>query len=106
MRDLTRDAQTGAKAILVPSSMSAGNTVYDEPGLAMTAKGSPGVNNYAEVAKDVLPQPTWSNPDQIPVSHPGVRDRVMAPRASDGNNPGAWKDAHDIADPSRWKEPG
>lgn len=105
MRDLTRDAQTGAKAYLVPSSMSAGNTVSDDPGLSMTAKGSPGVNNYAEVAKDVLPLAQFTNPDQIPVSHPGMRDRVMAPHAPDGNGP-AWQDAHDIADASEWKEAG
>lgn len=42
---------------LVPSSMSGGNTVSDNPALPMTAPGSESVNDYAEITKDHLPEP-------------------------------------------------
>lgn len=84
---------------LVPSSMSGGNTVYDNPELAMTAPGTVGVNEYAEVATDHLPLPEFAGP-QIPVSHPGRREKVAPQAASHGGGqfdvisvPGAWKEA-------------
>jgi hypothetical protein len=101
MQDLTRDGSTGAKAVLVPSSMSGGNTVYDDPQLAMTAPGSPGVNNYAEVNADVLPQPQLPG-DQIPVSHPGNRDRVTVKSGAQGG--GGYEDAHAVPSSALWKE--
>jgi hypothetical protein len=83
---------------LVNSSMSGGNTVHDQPELSMTAPGTAGVNDYADVASDHLPLPDFAGP-QIPVSHPGQRERVKAEGASHGGGrfdvitvPGAWKE--------------
>lgn len=42
---------------LVPSSMSAGNTVFDRPDLAMTAPGTQPVDDMGEYVKNVLPEP-------------------------------------------------
>jgi len=71
---------------LVPSSMAAGNTVYDDASLAMTAPGSPSVNNYANVTKDVLPQPRLGT--QIPVGSPGMQQHAAAAHPDDGG--GSW----------------
>lgn len=65
MIDLT--AQYGKKAILVPSSMAAGNTTSDNPELAMTAPGSHPVNPTPETT-DHLPLPEASD-GQIPLSN-------------------------------------
>jgi hypothetical protein len=100
VQDLSRDAQTGAKAYLVPSSMQGGNTVSDDPTLSMTAPGSVSILPVPDKT-DHLPLPEWSG-DKIPVSFPGDRDRVTVESASSGG--GRWQDAHDIPAASRWKE--
>lgn len=99
MQDLTNDPQTGKKAYLVPSSMQAGNTTYGDPGLAMTAPGSLSVLPVPE-KPDVLPMPRFSEDGQIPVSHPGNRDKVKTSNGPEGG--GRWSDAHPNA--SLWKE--
>lgn len=100
MQDLTGGSQTGAKAILVPSSMSGGNTVADDPKLSMTAPGSPGIMPLPD-AVDHLPLPDHSGAE-IPVSHPGVRDKVTVQSAPAGSIP--WTNMHDVPSASRWKE--
>lgn len=94
MQDLTGQHP----AYLVPSSMSGGNTVSDDPNLAMTAPGSPGIMPMPDV-QDNLPLPQDSG-TQIPVSHPGQHGRVTA----EGSRPGMvpWKDAGGSS--GRWKE--
>ena len=68
-------------AILVPSSMAAGNTTSDDPQLAMTAPGSHPVNPGPDT-KDHLPLPETSDaqialssapkkPRPLPSPHPG-----------------------------------
>lgn len=57
---------------LVPSSMNGGNTVADDPGLSMTAPGSPSISPVPDVL-DRLPLPVPSGP-QVPVST--EQDRV------------------------------
>jgi hypothetical protein len=88
-------------AYLVPSSMSGGNTVADEPSLAMTAPGSPGIMPMPDVY-DNLPLPRDSG-TEIPVSHPGLRSKVTA----EGSRPGmtAWHDAgSEDGNKGRWQE--
>lgn len=83
---------------LVPSSMQAGNTTADDPALAMTAPGSESVLPVPDKL-DVLPMPRFSNPAQIPVSHPGGRDKVAVQPARWG---GATFGTIDFGGP--WKE--
>lgn len=85
--------QLASKAILVPSSMNAGNTTASNPELAMTAPGSESVLPVQE-RLDVLPQPRFSNGTPIPVSYPGVRQKVAVHAGPDGAI--GWTDAHDI----------
>jgi hypothetical protein len=100
MQVLTGDSQTGGKAHLVNSSMSGGNTVCDDPSLSGTAMGSPGIIPLPDVV-DHLPLPEISGPE-IPVSHPGVRDKVAVQSAPAGS--AAWTDVHDVPSASRWTE--
>lgn len=101
MQDLTHDAQTGAKAYLVPSSMQAGNTTSNAPELAMTAPGSPSVLPVPETP-DRLPMPENTGA-QIPVSFPGNREKIAVQDAGrDGSVP--WTNMHDVPAASRWKE--
>lgn len=94
MQDLTGEFP----AHLVPSSMSAGNTVADDPSLAMTAPGSPGVMPMPDVM-DNLPLPRTSG-GEIPVGHPGQYSRVTdesgrpgsVPWRSPGGSSGHWKE--------------
>lgn len=75
---------------LVPSSMSAGNTVSDDPALAMTAPGSPSVLPVPE-STDRLPQPS-------PVAKP--RTTVVGGGGSSG--PGSvWEG---FSDSGRWTQ--
>jgi hypothetical protein len=77
--------------------MQGGNTVSDDPGLSMTAPGSASV--LPEIDKlDHLPLPELPD-SQMPVSHPGQRDKVTAPGGSRGGGSfetitiaGAWKE--------------
>lgn len=85
-------------ANLVPSSMSGGNTVSDDPGLSMTAPGSPGVMPMPD-AMDNLPLPRSSG-DEIPVSHPGTHERVTAESSRPGMVP--WRSAGGSS--GRWQE--
>lgn len=91
-------------ARLVPSSMSAGNTQAD-PGsykLAMTAPGSPSILPPSPTTDNLLDLGA-SNSDPIPVSHPGMQERVQVQSARAGSIP--WRDAHDIpGDGQGWKE--
>jgi hypothetical protein len=97
MKDLTHDPATGARAVLVPSSMQGGNTVSDDPGLSMTAPGSASV--LPEIDKlDHLPLPEIPG-SQMPVSHPGQRDKVKTSGGSNGGGTfetitvsGSWKE--------------
>lgn len=86
-------------ANLVPSSMSGGNTVSDDPALSMTAPGSPGVMPMPDVM-DNLPLPRASG-TEIPVSHPGQHPRVTA----EGSRPGmtTWTEAGG-GNTGRWRE--
>jgi hypothetical protein len=89
-------------AALSPSSMNAGNTTAGDPQLAMTAPGSQSVLPVAD-KMDVLPMPQWTPGPQIPVSHPGMQERVQVQSARAGSI--GWKDAHGIAgDGGGWKE--
>jgi hypothetical protein len=98
-----RDLSGTVMAPLVNSSMNAGNTTASNPELAMTAPGSESVLPVSE-RLDVLPQPRYTNATPIPVSHPGIHDRVAHPAGPDGAGP-AWTDAHQIPrEASRWKE--
>jgi hypothetical protein len=84
---------------LVPSSMNAGNTTADDRKWSMSAPGSPSVLPVAD-KMDNLPLPEFTG-SQIPVSHPGQRDRVQAQGGSNGGGrfetpgpaSGAWKEA-------------
>lgn len=98
MEDLTGRFGT----YLSPSSMNAGNTTAGNAELTMTAPGSLSVLPVPD-RMDVLPQPRFTNDSPIPVSHPGVRDKVTPVGGRDGAGPG-WKDAHDIPKGSMWKE--
>jgi hypothetical protein len=85
---------------LVNESMNAGNTTASNPDLAMTAPGSESVLPVSE-RLDVLPQPRFTNPTPIPVSHPGIRDRVRTPARPEPA--GAWRDVHDRDDGGGWR---
>lgn len=69
MQDLT----SSYKIALVTSSMSCGNTISDDPKIAMTAPGSQPVNPPPD-AKDILPQPI-STDGQIPLSNAPKKPR-------------------------------
>jgi hypothetical protein len=101
VQDLTHDPRTGGKAYLSPSSMNAGNTTADDPQLSMTAPGSVSILPVAE-RLDVLPLPQWSAGGQIPLSHPGMQERVQVQSSRGGSIP--WTDAHDIPSGGPWKE--
>lgn len=104
MQDLTRDAQTGAKAYLVTSSMSAGNTVSapDAAKRAMTAPGSASILPPSPTSDNLVNIPAVSD-EKIPVSFPGTHDKVaIAQPVRDGGMP--WTDMHDVPKGSRWKE--
>jgi len=76
-------------ASLVPSSMSGGNTVADDPQLSMTAPGTPSVNAaHMPDATDHLPLPEFSNGTAIPVSN--HQDRTAGNPAPGGMGP--WID--------------
>jgi hypothetical protein len=94
MQDLT--AKYAKIANLVPSSMSTGNTMSDDPSLAMTAPGSKTVNPKPDKL-DNLPLPVASDgqiplsnsPDNIrpkPTPHPGGGTFALP------SYTGAWKD--------------
>ena len=89
MKDLSGSVQ----APLVNSSMNAGNTTASNPELAMTAPGSESVLPVSD-RLDVLPQPRFTNGTAIPVSHPGIRDKVTVHAGPDGST--GWTNAHDI----------
>jgi hypothetical protein len=73
---------------LLPSSMSGGNTVFDNPALAMTAPGSTSVDNFADIAEDVLPEPRpTERPRTVLIGRDGSRDSA-APRTDPGTGPG------------------
>jgi hypothetical protein len=73
---------------LVVSSMSAGNTVTDLATLAQTAPGSPSVDNFADIAQDVLPEPQPAvKPRTVLIGRDGSRDSV-APATDPGTGPG------------------
>lgn len=74
-------------ASLVPSSMNAGNTVADEPALAMTAPGLPSVLAVPETT-DRLPMPVLPT-DRIPVNFP-VQPWETVPGGG-GFEPDAWQ---------------
>lgn len=101
MQDLTGKQGTGSMAVLVPSSMQAGNTTADRPSLAMTAPGSQSSLPVADKT-DILPMPEWTDHARIPVSFPGAHDRVTLESADQGN--ATWTDMHDVPAASRWKE--
>lgn len=97
MKDLSNDPATGKRAVLVPSSMQGGNTVADDPGLAMTAPGSASVLPAPDAVNN-LPLPEMSPGGQMPVSHPGNRDKITTKEGPAGGGGfetitigGAWK---------------
>jgi hypothetical protein len=100
VQDLTHDARIGGKAYLVPSSMSGGNTVSDDPSLSGTAPGSVSIIPVADTV-DHLPLPEFSDGGQVPVSHPGMRDKVEVQGASAGG--GKWAETHGGPAGGRWK---
>ena len=106
MQDLTHDARTGAKAFLVPSSMSSGGEIHFDTGrIQMTAPGSQPVSapsaEWPGQDPETLPLPVDSLPDrEIPVSFPGDRERVTAQSAQAGD--GRWASVSPAA--SLWKE--
>lgn len=97
MQDLSSKFQTG----LSPSSMNAGNTTADSAKLVMTAPGSTSVLPVPD-RMDVLPMPQWSDGGQIPVSHPGNREKVTADTSAHGG--GRFDDVDEAA--GLWKAAG
>ena len=93
MQDLTHDAKTGAKAYLVPSSMSEGGEIhYDPANIQMTAPGSQPVSAPSEKwpgqNPETIPLPidAITNPNPIPVSYPGDQEKpAVAQPANAGN---------------------
>lgn len=109
MQDLTHDAKTGAKAYLVPSSMSSGGEVHFDPAnIQMTAPGSQPVSapapQWPGQAPETLPLPIDSitNPDPIPVHFPGDQEPVEPQNSPHGG--GRFDDMHSVPNASRWKE--
>lgn len=88
-------------AALSPSSMNAGNTTADDRKLTMSAPGSVSVLPVPDKL-DNLPQPQFSDGGQIPVSHPGSRDRVTVQSSAHGG--GRYSDTHGVPAASLWKE--
>jgi hypothetical protein len=82
---------------LVPSSMSAGNTVATDPALSMTAPGSPSILPVPD-ALDRLPLPVNSGAE-IPVST--ERDRTEGNPAPGGMGP--WTDITETGN-GGWKQ--
>jgi hypothetical protein len=82
---------------LVPSSMSGGNTTADDRKWSMSAPGSQSVLPVAD-RMDHLPLPEFTGP-QIPVSHPGQRDRIEP-----GSSPHGGGRFEVISVPGTWKE--
>jgi len=91
-------------APLTVSSMSGGNTQADPESarIAMTAPGSTSIEQPSPTSNNVLhiPEPGSA---QIPVSHPGMQEKVRVQPAREGA--GRWDDAHTIPGRSGgWKE--
>ena len=100
MQDLTNDPQTGGKAHLVNSSMNAGNTTSDNPGLSMTAPGSASVLPVPDVTDHLpLPEatpgaasPAGERPTTIPLNWPPRLGEHGSQSATDtGYRPAAFK---------------
>jgi hypothetical protein len=84
--------------------MQAGNTVADDPKLAMTAPGSQSVLPVVDTV-NVLPMPRWSNeaagvPDPLPVNYP-IQSWEVPPPTDDGFRP-SWKGTNESG--AGWKQ--
>lgn len=108
MQDLSRDPQTGGRAYLVPSSMSAGNTIknMDTAGIEMTAPGSVSVLTPQSPTTDKvirIPEPT---DEKIPLPFAGTHGDAGKPQPPDPGRDGAmnWTDMHDVPEASRWRQ--
>ena len=67
---------------MVPSSMSAGNTVISDHGLAMSAKGSMPIDDFANVAANNLPLPVDDYPGREDPAH------IIGPAGAKSARPG------------------
>ena len=89
-------------ASLVPSSQEGGNMIQQNLSeMTMTAPGSEPVAPLPDAVSGSHPEINFSGPE-IPVSHPGNRERVTAVSSRPGSS--QYTDAHDIPAGGRWKE--
>lgn len=108
MQVLTNDAQTGRKAYLVPSSMSAGNTVKNPAtaGIEMTAPGSVSVLTPQSPTTDKVIEIPERTDEKIPLPFAGTHGDAGKPQPPDPGRDGAanWTDMHQVPEASRWRQ--